>query len=118
MMACASKKEEVTNDSSVETNKLSEEYLFKIKEIISDSRCPEGVNCIWEGQIEMIVEVYNKNKLVEEKELIVNSKTIKGNATWASKYSEKQVEFIGILPNKVEGVPIYKEDYKLLIKYN
>jgi hypothetical protein len=115
---CSSKQNETSSNFEGEKEIIQEAYQFKLKKVIADSRCPEGLNCVWEGQVEMIVEVYKANKLVEEKELIVNSKTVNENATWASKYSDKPITFIGVLPNRVKDEIINDSDYKLLIKYD
>ncbi len=34
-----------------------ENFEIKFKEIVEDSRCPEGANCIWEGRVSAIVEI-------------------------------------------------------------
>lgn len=117
---CSSKQsnETASTNTKDENEVTKENYQIKLIKVTADSRCPEGVNCIWEGQVEMTVGVYKAEKLVEEKELIVNSKTAEENATWASKYTDKPVKFIGVLPNRVKDTPVNESDYKLLLKYN
>ncbi len=34
-----------------------ENLLIKFKEVVEDSRCPEGATCIWEGRVSAIVEI-------------------------------------------------------------
>jgi hypothetical protein len=41
-------------------------YTLVLKEVTSDSRCPQGLNCIWAGEAQVIVSVYNNKKLVED----------------------------------------------------
>ena len=116
---CASKNNDNSSSEIASENVIEqEEYQIKLLKVIADSRCPEGVSCIWEGQVEMTVGVYKGRELVEEKDLIVNSKTIEENATWASQYSKKPVKFIGVLPSRVKDTPINEGDYKLLLKYD
>ncbi len=115
---CSSKQTSDTADTSMEDDIKQQEYQIKLLKVIADSRCPEGVNCIWEGQVEMSVGVYKGEELVEEKELVINSKTAKENATWASQYTSKPVKFIGILPARVKDTPINEGDYELLLKYD
>lgn len=117
---CSSKQVDDTGSTTSEEEKeiTQEEYQIKLLKVIADSRCPEGVNCIWEGQVEMTVGVYKGKELVEEKDLIVNSKTTEENATWANQYSVKPIKFIGVLPSRVKDTPINEGDYKLLLKYN
>lgn len=106
------------NTSETEKEVAQEEYQIKLTKVTADSRCPEGLNCVWEGQVEMIVAIYKADKLIEEKELIVNSQTTKENATWASKYSENPITFIGVTPNRVKDEPIDDSEYQLLLKYD
>ncbi|NJM79980.1 MAG: hypothetical protein HC854_10800 [Flavobacterium sp.] len=116
---CASKNKDTNSSEVIVENTIEqEEYQIKLLKVIADSRCPEGVNCVWEGQVEMSVGVYKGNELLEEKQLVVNSRTVEENATWASQYSKKTITFIGVLPARVKDTPIYESDYKLLIKYD
>ena len=119
LFQCGSKNS-ATSSSEVVLEKAieQEEYQIKLLKVISDSRCPEGVSCIWEGQVEMIVGVYKADKLIEERELIVNFKTNEENATWANQYSTKPIKFIGVLPARDKDKPINESDYKLLLKYD
>lgn len=36
---------------------------IKFKKLISDSRCPRNVTCIWAGEAEILVEVYQDGEL-------------------------------------------------------
>lgn len=40
---------------------------IKFLEIISDSRCPTGVSCIWEGEAKLLFGLYESGELLEEK---------------------------------------------------
>lgn len=117
---CASKENETKdtsnnmNDQQLDQNQ--EEYQFKLKKVIADSRCPEGLNCVWEGQVEMVVSVYKENELVEEKELIVNSQTTDKNVAWANQYSKNKITFIGVLPKRIKDQEIKESEYELVIK--
>ena len=51
---------------------------FKFKKIISDSRCPKGVTCIWAGEVEVLVEVFENG--ISSGEMIIN----KGNNSLAA----------------------------------
>ncbi|WP_130734755.1 hypothetical protein [Flavobacterium sp. J27] len=117
---CTSKQNETINTSEnmnkEQIGQNQQEYQFKLKKVTADSRCPEGLNCVWEGQVEMVVSVYKENELVEEKELIVNSQTTDKNVTWANQYSKKKITFIGVLPKRVKDQEIKESEYKLVIK--
>jgi hypothetical protein len=48
-------------------------YTFQINEI-SDSRCPEGVQCIWQGEVSLKGEwTVNKNKTAIELHSVLNN---------------------------------------------
>lgn len=49
---------------------------LKFKEVISDSRCPKGVTCIWAGEAIISVEVYEDGICIEEKIISVASSNI------------------------------------------
>ena len=118
LIGCASKKNEVATDSSVQTNKLSEEYSFRIKEIISDSRCPEDVNCVWAGEVELVLSIYKENVFYKNDSLTVNFKNFLTNKSILEKYtSSKTIKSIEVLPEKKQGVEIKLEDYSLKIDF-
>jgi hypothetical protein len=63
--SCASETEEITANLGQEFS-LSigqtavidgEELKLKLLEVISDSRCPEDVTCVWQGQASCLVEI-------------------------------------------------------------
>lgn len=38
------------------------ERSLKFKKIVSDSRCPKNVTCIWAGEVKVLVEFYEEGK--------------------------------------------------------
>ncbi len=46
------------------------------KEVVSDSRCPKGVTCVWAGEARVLVDIYENGKLKEEKMLIINGNNL------------------------------------------
>ncbi len=48
---------------------------MKFKEVVSDSRCPKDVTCIWAGEAKVLVQIFENGKFLEEKILLVNSKS-------------------------------------------
>ena len=53
---------------------LQEGDLFSVgkvsvvfKEVISDSRCPKQVTCIWEGEAKVLLEIYENGKFLENR---------------------------------------------------
>jgi hypothetical protein len=117
-ISCASQKDGSTSVQPAETYKLSEEYSFKIKKIISDSRCPEGVNCVWAGEVELILSIYKKSNVLEEKTLVFNHETLAENKRFLEKYtSGRKIANIEVAPVKKQGLEITLEEYFLKIKF-
>jgi hypothetical protein len=115
-ISCASQKEDSTEIKQVETHKLSEEYSFKIKEIISDSRCPEGVSCIWAGEVELVLSIYKEGVFYKDEMVTLNFKNFPENKFLLEKYTlNKKIKSIEVLPIKKQGVEISLEDYSLKI---
>ncbi|UOX34989.1 hypothetical protein LXD69_05620 [Flavobacterium sediminilitoris] len=110
---------ELLLNSTSKTN-VGSGYEMKISKFVSDSRCPEGVNCIWIGQVEMKIAVYKGETLVEEKLIIVTSNTFEENRTWFSKYiklPDMSITSIVITPNRVKDIEIKEDEYKLGIYF-
>ena len=95
-------------------------YRMLLKEIVSDSRCPEGVTCVWAGEIQMVVSLYRDRKFVEDQTLTVSSKHFEENMKWFSKYlpgGKRNVKSIAVLPYPKEGTPVNPKDYYIKIGY-
>lgn len=43
------------------------DYSIKFKEVISDSRCPRGVTCVWAGEVKVLVEFYEDGQFKGDK---------------------------------------------------
>jgi hypothetical protein len=42
---------------------FQEKGFTSFKEVVSDSRCPEGLNCIWAGEVTVVLGIQD-SKLV------------------------------------------------------
>lgn len=95
-------------------------YQIVLKEVVSDSRCPEGVTCIWAGEASVIVSVYKDSKLVEDNTIVFSMKNIEENKKWFSKYlpeKQRKIKTIGVFPYPKQGVFVNKKDYYIKIGY-
>lgn len=45
----------------------------KFKGVISDSRCPKNVTCVWAGEAKVLVEIFENGRFLEEK--IISTKS-------------------------------------------
>lgn len=87
-------------------------YGFQITKVFDDSRCPEGVTCIWAGEVSAVLKVYKNKKFFELKTLTFNAKNKEENFNWFAKYFSKKIKSIAINPYPKEGQIIkFKNQY-------
>ena len=80
---------------------------IKLVRVASDSRCPEGANCIWAGKISADIIVDDKNNFTtsstyNEKDVLI--------------YRNKIIKIIGATPYPNVNSSINPKDYKLEIR--
>ncbi|MFV8338763.1 hypothetical protein ACNQGL_05765 [Flavobacterium sp. LB3P21] len=95
-------------------------FQLVLKAIANDSRCPEGVTCIWAGEASVIVSVYKDSKLVEDHTMVFSMKNEQENKQWFAKYlpeKQKKIKSISVFPYPKEGVKINPKNYYVKIGY-
>lgn len=115
LFSCKSTQEQKsTYEVTSKKELLFNNYKFLINKVISDSRCPEGTNCIWAGELIVEVSVWQENKLIETSVLTFSPKTSEENLAWFSKFvsENKKVKSYKISPIKTEK-SIELKDYKI-----
>lgn len=90
-------------------------YRLVLKQVVSDSRCPEGVTCVWAGEVSFVVSVYKDKKFVED--ITFSSANREQNLELFSKYLGKKVTSVGVLPYPKQGVSVDPKSYVLKIGY-
>jgi hypothetical protein len=45
---------------------------LKFVEVVQDSRCPKAVQCIWAGEVIVLVDVFKNGNKVEQKRVTIN----------------------------------------------
>lgn len=86
----------------------------------SDSRCPEGVTCIWAGEIKVVVSVYQDKKFITEKILTISGKNNLENIAWFAQYlplDKRNVKSISVVPYPKKGLKIKPNDYYIRLGY-
>jgi hypothetical protein len=116
-----------TKTESVQSLKITQKKCLKKKgfnlvlaAVVSDSRCPEGVTCIWAGEASVTVSVYKDSKLVEDHTMVFSMKNEQENRQWFSKYlpeKQKNVKSFSVFPYPKEGVKINPKNYYVKIGY-
>ncbi len=88
------------------------ETQIKFKKVLTDSRCPKDVTCVWAGEATVLVEIYKDGKLEGEQTLkfapinpvldIVNTNFL-------------NVRALKLQPYPKSSIPKNKEDYYLVL---
>lgn len=123
LVACSSTKfdEDVLTIGTTEKSVVTKDLSFKIENIFSDSRCPEGVQCVWAGEVHLLLGVYENNLKTEEIELKINHQNFTENKSFFETkipLENKKIEAIQILPNRVAGENIDEKEYKLIVVFS
>ncbi|PSG90447.1 hypothetical protein [Aurantibacter aestuarii] len=73
--------------------------------VLSDSRCPIGVTCIWAGEAKVLVEVITNGKK-EKKEVFITSNGLTKSSSFIASDGEFNINAIDLLPYPEEGKTI------------
>jgi hypothetical protein len=115
LLACKSAKKNLNEFVITSKNELvTNDYTIVINKIVSDSRCPEGTNCIWVGELVMELSVWKNKEINETLELTFLPNTTEENRAWFGKYmpiNKKLIEY-KISPSKTEK-ELELKDYKI-----
>ena len=87
---------------------------LKFKEVISDSRCPVNVTCIWEGEAKVLVEIFENGRFLEEKVLLVNSKN--SSLNFLSEAVAYSISGIDLMPYPTVQSKSTKPEYSLKMR--
>ena len=91
-----------------------------LQQVMYDSRCPEEVQCIWAGEVTILVAVYEQQKLVEQTTLTLNPNNQDEIVSWFAKRlpdSKKSLRTVSVVPYPKQDVVIDKKDYKIVLGY-
>ena len=97
-----------------------EGYKLVLKEVFADSRCPDGVTCVWAGEVSVVISVYKDSEWVENKTLVFSGKNDNINMQWIVQYlneNQKTISSMTIAPHPKAGKVIKPKDYYSQIGY-
>ncbi|WP_375605611.1 hypothetical protein [Flavobacterium davisii] len=117
-VSCGSNRSISQIDQKIEGTKGKKIVLQKV---FNDSRCPEGVKCIWEGEVTIQLAYCEDGQIKEEKQFIVRANEQEEILEWFRSHlpkSEKILQTISVLPaKKGDGKQIRSTDYTILLGY-
>ncbi|MGA8852993.1 MAG: hypothetical protein WB492_02335 [Christiangramia sp.] len=85
---------------------------MKFKEVVSDSRCPKNVTCVWAGEVKVLVEFF-ENGVYKGDKIISNS-----GISIAEFFEAEKLDIMGfsVSPYPVTARKIKPEEYTVNIK--
>ncbi len=92
-----------------------------LKQVISDARCPQGVDCIWAGEAQANISTYKNGKWLDETILTFSAKKEQENKEWLSKQLSipiEKIKSIILFPYPKDGQKINPKDYVVKVTIN
>ncbi len=90
---------------------------LKFIKVLSDSRCPKGVACVWAGEAVVLVDIFKDGKKTEQKELTFSPKShLQNKFSNILKSDELSISSYNILPYPKYGRKITNEEYYLQLE--
>jgi len=91
----------------------------KFDDVITDSRCPKNVTCIWAGEVVVLVTLYNDGKKLEQKKLTLSPTSQLQDLT-GNLYATNTLKLTGfnVFPYPDTKAKIDKKTYALKIQIN
>ncbi|MGB1270068.1 MAG: hypothetical protein ACPG45_10045 [Flavobacteriaceae bacterium] len=92
---------------------LDERVSIELVEVLSDSRCPKNVQCIWAGEAQILVNIYKKGQKMRQEILTLHPAAIQENVfqLLSSKLTKVTAVHLRPYPNGIDKVAL--GDYSL-----
>ncbi|WP_452232882.1 hypothetical protein [Lacinutrix sp. MEBiC02595] len=90
---------------------------LKFVEVVQDSRCPKAVQCIWAGEVIVLVDVFKNGNKIAQKKLTINP-TFSSQEQLGNLFSSEELDVSGfnVLPYPVSGDKIPMEEYYIQLE--
>lgn len=113
------KAQKLTDFSILQTKTVkSKGKQLILKQVISDARCPVGVDCVWAGEAQVLVSVYQNKKWIDEEILTFSSKKAEENKAWLSKTLAipiTKIKSIQLVPYPKDSTKIDPKTYSIKV---
>lgn len=95
-------------------NRISiENYHIQFVEVLRDSRCPKGVQCITYGDAIVRVDVFKDGELLESKEIKISPKHYMDETTKLLEVDGEVIYVVGLQPYPIDGKKTAPTDYSI-----
>ncbi|MGY0391364.1 hypothetical protein ACW5R3_02235 [Bizionia sp. KMM 8389] len=92
-------------------------YDIVFKDVITDSRCPQGVTCVWAGSVIVDLELFKNEVLIATKRMEIPPSGFTQQERMLLAVEGVDVLFVyGIKPKRIQGKQIAKETYYILFE--
>ncbi|PTM11281.1 MAG: hypothetical protein DA407_01955 [Bacteroidetes bacterium] len=92
---------------------------IKFDDVITDSRCPKGVTCVWAGEVVVLVTIYNDGKKSEQKKLTLSPTSQLQDLTGNLYITDTlKLTAINVFPYPDTKSKIDKKEYGLKVQIN
>jgi hypothetical protein len=91
-----------------------------LKQVISDARCPEDLNCVWAGEAQVLLSIYQNKKWIDEEILSFSPKKTQENKSWLAKtlaVPVEKIKNIRLLPYPKDSIKIDPKSYIIKVEY-
>jgi hypothetical protein len=121
VIAQKQKKTKKPTDFSITQNKVVKPKGTQLilKQVISDARCPIGVDCVWAGEAQVLVSVFQNKKWIDEEILTFSPKKIEENKAWLSKTLAipiTKIKSIQLVPYPKDSIKIDPKAYSIKVE--
>lgn len=86
---------------------LLDDSSVKFIRVISDSRCPKSVKCIWQGEVKVLLGVYT-NQHYFEKVIVISSRVVN-----IVEIGDLEISILDLSPYPLKPVSINPKEYCL-----
>ncbi len=86
---------------------------IRFKEVVTDSRCPSDVTCVWAGEAKILIEIFKNGNLVGEEIISTRSQNFSLSKFFKGDFSINAIE---LLPYPKTSRQIKALDYQLQFK--
>lgn len=85
------------------------DIVLQFAEVAADSRCPEGVACVWEGNAEVVVRATGSDDASAELRLGTHQNR-------SASFEGVTIELVSVLPHPKERVALRQADYEVTLR--
>lgn len=102
------------NLSFGDTNQAADdEVTVNFFEVVSDSRCPSDVTCVWEGESSVKL---NLKVGAEDENLILSTHETKGQGPQKDTLGGFIITLLEVIPYPISTVDVQEEDYEIRLQ--